>query len=233
MRDSELTNEPASNRRGDSIEVEWDTITQNNILDAETTKRFAPHRSLDAIFFEHMGSKVYRLTIDQEENALKRFAEIAMNGDYGYHIDTESGRIFIEADTEDEYRDAVSDAAIQLIDADSGYHNALQAYNESFDSDTYSHDYVKNLVTELYEWTRFHASTPTCVAITMSNQPDSGGWTVTFDASSRFDPDETAFDGSNLQSWLDGTEPEGDDMDVLAAQVRDVMVELDGNHSDR
>src|SRR5699024_12070009 len=61
MRDSELTNEPASNRLGKSTEVEWDTITQNNILAAEASKRFAPHRSLDAIFFEHMGSKIYFL----------------------------------------------------------------------------------------------------------------------------------------------------------------------------
>src|SRR5699024_12654931 len=95
--------------------------------------------------------------------ARNRLAETAMDGDSGYHIDTESGRIYIEADTEDEYRDAVSDAAIQLIDSDSGYHNALQAYNESFEPDTYSHDYVTNLVTELYELTRLHASTPTCV----------------------------------------------------------------------
>ncbi len=233
MRDSELTNEPASNRLGKSTEVEWDTITQNNILAAETSKRFAPHRSLDAIFFEHMGSKIYFLNIGQEENALKRFAEIAMDGDYGYHIDTDSGRIYIDADTEDEYLDAVSDAAIQLIGSDIGYRNALQAYNESLDADTYSHEYVKDLAKELNEWVKLHSSTPECVAIVMSNDLDSGGWTIEFDPSSRFDPDETAFDGRQLESWTGVQDMDDRNFDALARDIRNNMIELDGNHDDR
>jgi len=130
MRDSELTNEPGSNLRGKSVEVDWDIITQNGILDSEETDRFRAHQSLDAIFFEHVGSKIYRLTNEQEERAIKRFAQIAMEYDDGYWIDVRHGRIYIDADTEDEYLEGIAAAAIQLIDSDSGYRNAIEAYNE-------------------------------------------------------------------------------------------------------
>lgn len=98
---------------------------------------------------------------------------------------------------------------------------------------SYSHEYVKDLAKDLHGWVELHASTPECVAIVMSNDLDSGGWTIEFDPSSRFDPDETAFDGRDFESWTGGQDMDDSNFDALASDIRNNMIELDGNHDDR
>lgn len=97
----------------------------------------------------------------------------------------------------------------------------------------YSHEYVKELAIELHDYVRVYESTPEWIAITMSSDPETGGWEITFDPESRFDPDETAFDGRQLDGWTGGETLNKDDFDALARDIRSNMIELDGQYEDR
>lgn len=134
MKDTELANEPASNRNDTEHEIDIDQITDHSILEPEERHKFNGVNSIAQIWIDHMHA--YSLVLNEREThrGVEIFAKLAVESGYGFDIDAPSGTIYLTADNQDEYDDALQSAAIQLCDSESGYGNAREALRRIFDS---------------------------------------------------------------------------------------------------